>query len=153
MSENNILRVQPAPAAAPAVKAAVYKVEMDDRCMVFPDGKTLQHLLVTTEGGEITIEAVYAFNASRADPRLLAMQVEDAREFVRELVGVVYQAKTGFYLTDEWKISINVMANGYQIDILKAAHKIELFLSTGVIWRFIKALLMTLDQASPVQAN
>lgn len=152
MSENNILRVQPAPAPAP--KAPVYKVEMDDRCMVFPDGKTLQHVLVTTDAaGDLAIEAVYAFNASRSNPRILSMHIEDAREFVRELVGVVYQAKTGFYLTDEWKIAINVMANGYQIDILKAAHKTELFLSTGVIWRFVKALLMTLDQASPVQAN
>lgn len=153
MSEGNFLRA-PSPAATAAAKPAIYKVEMDDRCMVFPDGKTLAHLLVTSdEVGDLSIEAVFAFNVSRADPRLLSMRMDEAREFTRELVGAVYQAKTGFYLSDEWKIAINVMANGYQIDILKAAQKIELFLSTGVIWRFIKALLMTLDQASPVQAN
>ena len=153
MIESNIFRVQPAlpPLAS---KSAVYKVEMDDRCMVFPDGKTLQHLIVTSDSaGNLTLEAVYAFNASRLDPLLLTMPLADAREFIRELVGVVFQAKTGFYLTDEWKIAINVMANGYQLDIQKEARKTELFLSTGVIWRFIKALLMTLDQASPVQAN
>ncbi len=153
MSESNIFRVQPA-APAVTVKPAAYKVEMDDRCMVFPDGKTLQHLLVTTDGvANLTLEAIFAFNASRFDPLLLTMPLDDAREFTRELTGAVYQAKTGFYLTDEWKIAINVMANGYQIDISHAARKIELFLSTGVIWRFIKALLMTLDQASPVRAN
>lgn len=157
MSENNILRVPgPAPesvAKPEPLKPAIYKVEMDDRCMVFPDGKTLQHLLVSLEGRCLTLEAVFAFNASRLDPRLLALPLDDAREFVRELVGSVYQAKTGFYLSDEWKISINVMANGYQIDIAQASRKLEIFLSTGVIWRFIKALLMTLDQASPVHGN
>ena len=127
---------------------------MDDRCMVFPDGKTLQHILVTSdEASNLTLEAVFAFNASKLDPRILSMPMDDAREFTRELIGAVYQAKTGFYLTDEWKIAINVMANGYQLDIMRAAQKTELFLSTGVIWRVIKALLMTIDQASPVQAN
>ena len=151
MTEGNIFRVQPTPAAT--VKPAVYKVEMDDRCMVFPDGKTLQNLVVTSDAGNLTIEAIFAFNASRLDPRLLTMPLADARDFTRELVGAVFQAKTGFYLTDEWKIAINVMANGYQLDIMQAARKTEVFLSTGVIWRFIKALLMTLDQAAPVQAN
>lgn len=158
MSESNIFRVQPAPEQAPSspgpAKPPIYKVEMDDRCMVFPDGKTLQHLLISSdEQGCLTLEAVFAFNASRLDPRFLSMPMDDARDFTRELVGAVYQAKTGFYLTDEWKIAINVMANGYQLDIMQAARKTELFLSTGVIWRFIKALLMTLDQSSPVQAN
>ena len=153
MSDSNILHVAPA-APHPPVKANVYKVEMDDRCMVFPDGKTLQHMLVTADvAGNLTLEAIFAFNASRLDPHLLTMPLEDAREFTRELIGSVYQAKTGFYLSDEWKIAINVMANGYQIDIMQAARKTEIFLSTSVIWRFIKALLMTLDQASPVQAN
>ncbi len=152
MTESNVFRVQPAPVVT--AKPAVYKVEMDDRCMVFPDGKTLQHLLVTSDASNnLTLEAIYAFNASRLDPLLLSMPLADARDFVRELVGVVFQAKTGFYLTDEWKIAINVMANGYQIDIQREARKTELFLSTGVIWRFIKALLMTLDQVAPVQAN
>ncbi len=152
MTESNVFRVQPAPVAA--AKPAVYKVEMDDRCMVFPDGKTLQHVLVTSDAsGNLTLEAIYAFNTSRLDPLLLAMPLAEACEFVRELVGAVFQAKTGFYLTDEWKIAINVMANGYQIDIQREARKTELFLSTGVIWRFIKALLMTLDQVAPVQAN
>jgi len=155
MSESNILRVQTTPAtgaaapeapagAAAAAKPVIYKVEMDDRCMVFPDGKTLQHLLVSLDGGKLTLEAVFAFNASRIDPRLLALPLEDARELTRELVGAVYQDKTGFYLSDEWKTSINVVANGYQIDIAQAARRLEIFLSSGVIWRFIKSLLMTL---------
>ena len=152
MTEANVFRVQPAPAAAP--KPTMFKVEMDDRCMVFPDGKTLQHVLITNdEMGRLTIDAVYVFNASRLDPHILALPLAEAREFTRELVGAVYQAKTGFYLSDEWKITINVQANGYQIEIAQAARKTEIFLSTAVIWRFIKALLMTIDQASPVQAH
>ena len=48
---------------------------------------------------------------------------------------------------------INVITNGYQIEISRWNQTTELFLSTSVIWRFIKGLLMTLDEASPVRSN
>ena len=51
------------------------------------------------------------------------------------------------------KITITVVANGYKMECHHEGEAFDLFLSTGVIWRFIKGLLLAIDAASPSVAN
>jgi hypothetical protein len=139
---------------AAAVAAQIYKVELDDRCFLFPDGKLMSHVLISREGSQdIVFDAAFPFNNTRRASRFLSLNRHEARLFARELVDAVYAAKAGIVLEGSLKIAIIVAPNGYRIEGFRADSQIEIFLSTGVIWRFIKALLMAVDDASPVVSN
>ena len=144
----------PAPEAAPHPAPAVYKIELDERALLFPDGKICNHALISYEPpGTISLDCVFQFNKTHQSPRVASFTLDEAREFAKELVNAVYRARTSFVLTETLKININVITNGYQIEISRWNQTVELFLSTGVIWRFIKGLLLVLDDASPVRSN
>jgi hypothetical protein len=126
---------------APATPAA-FRIEMDERSFLFPDGKLLTHVILCREAGNrIGFDAIYPFNATRLSSRFLTLSREEAQLFAKELIEVVYAAKSGFLLHGGLKISIVVAANGYRLECQRADEKIELYLSTGVIWRFVKGLL------------
>lgn len=154
MPDPTVLRpTPPAPAATPAVPT-VYKIELDERCLLFPDGKMIQHLLIArVPGGMIAFDAVFAFNRTHRDPRVMTLSLAEARDLARELVSAVYTARTNFVLNDTLKITINVIANGYHLECLREEKKTEVYFSTGVIWRVIKGLLTAVDDSSPVVAN
>jgi hypothetical protein len=140
--------------AAPVDQETIFKVELDDRCFVFPDGKQLAHILVSLpKAGGIAFDAVFGFNKTRLPSRILLLELDEARQFVRELIDAIYAAKPAFVLTESIRITINVVANGYRLEFLRSDKKQEIFLSTSVIWRFVKVLLMAVDEASPVVAN
>jgi hypothetical protein len=136
------------------IPAASVKIELDERCFVFPDGKLLSHLvLAVSPARRIAVDAVFPFNQTRRNPRILELGLDEARGFVRELLGAVYYAKTSFYLSDSMRVAINVAANGYHLEITRAEEVVEILLSTGSIWRFIKGFSIAIDGASPVVAN
>jgi hypothetical protein len=148
--------LRPAISTAPAVAEAesIFKVELDDRCFLFPDGKQLAHILVSAlRTGGVTFDAVYGFNKTRLPSRILHLELSEAKQFVREFIDAIYAAKPGFVLTENIRITILVVANGYRLEFLRNDQKQEIFLSTSVVWRFIKALLMAVDEASPVVTN
>lgn len=153
MPEAIILRQ--AEAAKPAAEApALAKIELDDRCFLFPDGKVMSHMLIAREGADrITLDAVFTFNGTRLPTRMLHLSREELKLFARELLDSVYAAKSGFVLRDTLKISIIVVANGYRIEFQRAEFRCEIYLSTSAIWRFIRGLLGAADQASPVISN
>jgi hypothetical protein len=131
-----------------------FKVELDDRCILLPDGKIIHHLLIyQDETKHIAIDGVFAFNLAQTPPRLLRLQVDDARALAAELIASVYAAKTGFVFAGDLKISIIVVANGYRLEIASGSRQSDLFLSAGVIWRVVKGLLTALDAASPMITN
>jgi hypothetical protein len=140
--------------ASSADTAPMIRIEMDERCFLFPDGKLMTHVLLCREGSDtIGFDAVFPFNATRISSRFLTLSRAEARLFVKELIEVVYAAKSGFLLHGGLKISIVVAANGYRVDYHRADMRIETFLSTAVIWRFIKGILMAVDEASPVVSH
>lgn len=150
MLEQVLLR----PTDAAAEASPLVKVELDERCFVFPDGKVISHLLVAREGRDrIAFDAVLTFNATRMPARLLSLSRDELRLFSRELLDAVYAAKSGFVLRDTLKIAIVVVANGYRIEFQRAEQRIELYVSTGAIWRLVRGLLAALDGASPVVSN
>jgi hypothetical protein len=141
------------PAIAGPMENAV-KIELDERAFLFPDGKSVTHIVVTRDRhSAFQLEAVFAFNKTKRNPRFATLSLHQMREFVRELLGAVYHAKTSFVLDDTLKIAINVTLNGYIIEFTRSDEHFELFLGTGSIWRVVKSLLMVVDEASPVVAN
>jgi hypothetical protein len=152
MPEAVLLRQAEAPTASDIV--ALAKIELDDRCFLFPDGKVVSHALVGREGADrICMDAVYTFNGTRLPQRVLHLSREELKLFTRELLDSVYAAKSGFVLRDTLKIAIIVVANGYRIEFQRSERKSELYISTGAIWRFIRGLLAAADQSSPVVSH
>jgi hypothetical protein len=163
MPEAIILRQPEAPKLEPAKPEMhkpsidgeiIAKIELDERCFLFPDGKVMSHLLITREGPDrFGVDAVYPFNGTRLPARVLHLSREEMKLFGRELLDSVYAAKSGFVLRDTLKVAIIVVANGYRIEFQRAEAKTELYLSTGAIWRVIRGVLGAVDQSSPVISN
>jgi hypothetical protein len=129
------------------------KVDLDDRAFLFPAGKGLAQLVFLSDGQRVYVEAAYHFNQSRTPPRLLVLDLEDAKELGRRLVEAVHHARTQLVITASVRITINVAANGYHLQIGDMNDALELFLSTGCIWRVCQGLLRIVDMISPVEAN
>jgi hypothetical protein len=86
-----------------------------------------------TDFTPIFVEAVYPFNQSHTPPRLVALDLEDAREFGRRLIEAVHCARTQLVVTSGIRISINVVANGYHLQFGDMNNATELFLGTNCI--------------------
>ena len=129
------------------------RIELDERCVLFPDGKLVSHLLVTPGRGSILLDAVFQFNETRRNPRIVELSLPEARGFARELVNAAYYAKPSFFLLDTLQATIYVAQHGFHIEILRSEVKTELLVSVPSIWRLIKGLLSAIDSCSPIIAN
>jgi hypothetical protein len=129
------------------------KVELDERAYLFPAGKSVMQLIFYADARRIHVEAIYPFNQSRTPPRLLTLELDDARELGRKLVDAVHTARTQLVVSQGVRIAINVVANGYHIQIGDMNAATELFLGTGSIWRVCQGLLRAVDYISPVESN
>jgi hypothetical protein len=142
------------PAARNGIKPKYeVKVDLDDRAFLFPAGKLVAQLLFLSDGKRIFVEAVYPFNQSRTLPRLLTLDFEDAKDLGRRLIEAVHHARTQLVATDGVRITINVIPNGYHIQIGDMNHATELFLSTACIWRVCQGLRRIIDLIAPVESN
>lgn len=131
----------------------VVKIDLDDRAFLFPAGKSVAQISFTTEGRAIHLDAVYPFNETHTPPRLLTLDLDDARELGRRLVDAVYQARTQLAMSDGMRIAVNVIANGYHLQIGDMSDPTDLYLSTGCIWRVCQGLLRIVDHIAPVESN
>jgi hypothetical protein len=131
----------------------VIKVDLDDRAFLFPAGKMIAQIAFATEGHLIHVEAVYSFNETRTPPRILTLGLEDAKDLARRLIDAVYQARTQLAVSDGMRIAINVIVNGYHLQIGDMSDSTDLYLSTGCIWRVCQGLLRVIDHMAPVEAN
>ena len=129
------------------------KVDLDDRSFLFPAGKSVNQLVFLSDGRMILVEAVFPFNQSHTSPRLLALDLEDAREFGRRLVEAVHCARTQIVATSGIRITINVVANGYHFQFGDLNQATELFLGTNCIWRVCQGLLRIADLIAPIESN
>ena len=129
------------------------KVDLDERCFLFPAGKSVSQLVLLSDGRTILVDAIYPFNQTRTPPRLAVLGLDDARELGRRLVEAVHTARTQFVGTDGVRISINVIANGYHLQFGDMNAATELFLGTGCIWRVCQGLLRIVDLIAPIESN
>jgi hypothetical protein len=129
------------------------KVDLDDRAFLFPAGKSLSQLALSSDGKRVVVEAVFAFNQARTPPRFLTLTYDEAREVARRLVEAVHTARTQLVVTGELRITINVVANGYYFQIGDMNAATELFLGTACIWRVCQAFLRIVDMIAPIESN
>ena len=131
---DSAMSISPAPRIVAELKPKYeIKVDLDERAYLFPAGKSVSQLLFLSDGRTIFVEAVYPFNQSHTPPRLVALDLEDAREFGRRLVEAVHCARNQLVMTNGIRISINVIANGYHLQIGDMNSATELFLGTNCI--------------------
>lgn len=131
----------------------IIKIDLDERAFLFPAGKSVSQIAFATEGRVIHCEVVYPFNETHTPPRVMTLGLEDARELARRLVDAVYQARTQLAMSDGMRIAINVVANGYHLQIGDMSEATDLYLSAGCIWRVCQGLLRIIDRLGPVEAN
>ena len=129
------------------------KIDLDDRSFLFPAGKPIIQLILLAEGRRIHFEATFPFNQSRTPPRIATLDLEDARELGHKLVEVVHNAKSQLLVSESTHVTINVVANGYRLQFGDMNQPVELFLSTGSIWRVCQGLLRAIDYIAPVESH
>lgn len=144
----------PREAAASPAPDAVIKVDLDERAFAFPQAKQILQLHILVYRPQLVrIEATYAYNEARASHELFELPADDAREFVRKLVETVYRATSSQVISRSTTLSINVVTNGYLLQMGDHEHIREIFLSTGCIWRVCNGLARAVDFISPIASN
>lgn len=129
------------------------EVDLDERAFLFPAGKPITRLIFNAEGRMVDVDAIFPFNEARTRARVLSLDIADAKELARRLVDAVYQARTQLVVSDGVRIAINVMTNGYQLQIGDINRSTDLFLGFGSIWRVCQGLLRAVDYIAPIEAN
>jgi hypothetical protein len=129
------------------------KVDLDERSFLFPAGKSVMQLVFAAKGKTVHVEAVFPFNEARTPPRLLSLDLEDARELGRRLVEAVHHARTQLVVSAGTRITINVIANGYHLQIGDMNQSTDLFIGTSCIWRVCQGILRIVDYIAPIEAN
>ncbi|MBR0655088.1 hypothetical protein [Plastoroseomonas arctica] len=128
-------------------------VDMDERAVLYPAGKSITRVNMSAAEGGIAFDAVFAFNEARTPPRFMVLELDDAREFGRRLVDAVYQARPQNAITETMRIGITVHTNGFHLQIGDVAAPTELFVGLGSIWRFTQTVLRAVDRLSPVESH
>jgi hypothetical protein len=129
------------------------KVELDERCFLFPAGKVVRHLMIAGERDLIVMDAVYEFNETRRSPRIVEMKLSEAAGFSRELANAAYYGRTSFYVSEGFQATINIAQHGSQIEFMKFDSKVELMVSVPATWRVIRGLLCAIDARSPISSH
>ena len=71
----------------------------------------MTQLVFLAEGRSIHIETSYPFNQARTPPRIITLDLADARELVHRLVEAVHNAKSQLLVSEGTHITICVVAN------------------------------------------
>jgi hypothetical protein len=142
-----------APLAPTLAAVQQISVDLDERAFVFPAGKPLTRLVLHASGRHIQIDAIFAFNATRTPPRLLGLELDDARLLARSLVDAVYLARSQHAISETLRVSIEVLANGYRLHFGELDQGLDLYLGTASIWRVCQALLRAVDAIAPVESH
>ena len=132
---------------------SLINVELDERSVLFPDGKFLSHISVFEEAKLIRLEAVFLFNESRQSPDITTLTVEDARELARAIMDGVFQGRTQHVLSDHAKVALIFNPNGFVLRFGEGAALRELFIASPAIIRLAQGLLRIVDRAAAAPAH
>jgi len=128
-------------------------VDLDERAVLYPAGKSVTRVNMSAVEGGIAFDAVFAFNEARAPARFLVLSAADAGEFGRRLVDAVYQARAQNAITETMRIGITVHTNGFHLQIGDVAAPTELFVGLGSVWRFTQTVLRAVDRLSAAPSH
>jgi len=132
----------------------VINIEMDDRTVLFPDGKFLSHISIHEMDGErLRLDAVFHFNESRQEPEIAILPVEEAQDLGRALLEAVYQGRTQHVLSESTKIAVVFNPNGFVLRFGEEPALRELFIASPAIVRLSQGVLRMVDRLSALPAN
>lgn len=124
-------------------------VEMDDRTVLFPDGKFLTHVAVGEDPQErIRLDAVFLFNEARSEALIAAIEVDDACDFARAILDAVFQGRTQHVLSETAKIAVIFNPNGFVLKFGEDRATKELFMASPAIVRLAQGVLRMVDRVS-----
>lgn len=133
--------------SAAARARLVVNVEVDDRTVLFPDGKFLTHVAIAEDaGGGIRLDAVYLFNETRAEATIAVVEPDDARELGRALLEAVFQGRTQHVLSDTARIAVVFNPNGFVLRFGEERALRELFIASPAIVRLAQGVLRMVDR-------
>lgn len=134
-------------ASVPPRSRLVVNVEMDDRSVLFPDGKFVTHVSVQDqEDGSVSLDAVFQFNESRADTRIAVLTGEDAAGLARAILDAVFQGRTQHMLSDTAKVAVVFNPNGFVLRFGEERLLRELFVASPAVLRLAQGLLRIADR-------
>lgn len=135
----------------------VINVEVDDRTVLFPDGKFLSHIALSEEDaagdGAVRLEGVFLFNESRLGPEIATLPVEDAQELARSILDAVFQGRTQHVLSETAKIAVVFNPNGFVLRFGEGDALRELFIGSPAIIRLAQGILRMADRLSAQPAH
>ncbi|PWC78139.1 hypothetical protein [Azospirillum sp. TSH64] len=136
----------------------VINIEVDDRTVLFPDGKFLSHIALhegeAADGeGVLRLEGVFLFNESRLGPEIASLDVEDARELARSILDAVFQGRTQHVLSETAKVAVVFNPNGFVLRFGEGAALRELFIGSPAIVRLAQGVLRMADRLSALPAH
>jgi len=136
----------------------VINVEVDDRTVLFPDGKFLSHIALhesgmPEDGDAVRLEGVFLFNESRLGPEIASLDVEDAREFARSILDAVFQGRTQHVLSETAKVAVVFNPNGFVLRFGEGPALRELFIGSPAIVRLAQGVLRMADRLSAPPAH
>ncbi|MBF0332412.1 MAG: hypothetical protein HQL38_00710 [Alphaproteobacteria bacterium] len=132
----------------------VFNIEMDDRTVLWPEGKFLSHVTLQEGGDEsLRLDAVFLFNESRDDTLIAALNHDDAWELGRCLLEAVYQGRTQHVLSDTAKIAVVFNPNGFVLRFGEGHALKELFIASPAIIRLCQGVLRAVDTLGAPAAN
>lgn len=136
----------------------VINIEMDDRTVLFPDGKFLSHIALhegetPDGGGAVRLEGVFLFNESRLGPEIACLDVDDARELARSILDAVFQGRTQHILSEAAKVAVVFNPNGFVLRFGEGAALRELFIGSPAIVRLAQGVLRMADRLSALPAH
>lgn len=133
--------------SAAARARLVVNVEMDDRTVLFPDGKFLTHVAIAEDaGGGIRLDGVFLFNESRTEATIASVEPEDARELGRALLEAVFQGRTQHVLSETARIAVVFNPNGFVLRFGEERALRELFIASPAIVRLAQGVLRMVDR-------
>lgn len=133
--------------SAAARARLVVNVEMDDRTVLFPDGKFLTHVAIAEDaGGGIRLDGVFLFNESRTEATIASVEPDDARELGRALLEAVFQGRTQHVLSETARIAVVFNPNGFVLRFGEERALRELFVASPAILRLAQGVLRMVDR-------
>lgn len=140
------------------------RVDLNERCYLFPDGKGLSHIIVgpavladpaagpgPDRPPRLELRAVFAFNHSKTDGTIDSFTLDEARTLARTLIEGVYQARTQTVFLDGRTLGLVCHVNGFVLTGHDQAY--DLFIAGQLIITLANALLRVADSLTPVQAH
>ncbi|WP_372400555.1 hypothetical protein ABMY26_36025 (plasmid) [Azospirillum sp. HJ39] len=145
----------------------VINIEVDDRTVLFPDGKFLSHIALhegvlheealpdagRQESDALRLEGVYLFNESRLAPEISCLAIDDARELARSILDAVFQGRTQHVLSDSAKVAVIFNPNGFVLRFGEGNALRELFIGSPAIVRLAQGILRMVDRLSALPAH